>query len=166
MLGITCRRPPVGPQGHRQIDRSVGIRSHPGRMKSLSLLIPLIVSLLAALPSHAADGPGQVTEKFYAGYVAAVEANKDTKVWVAQSKLVTGNFKKAYAKIMNAEEIDADPVLNAQDIPSTPFKAEKPQITGDAATVVVVSSFGEDKHKLKVKLVQKDGAWLLDALPE
>ena len=36
----------------------------------------------------AADGPDQVAEKFYAGYVAAVDANKDTRTWVAKSPLV------------------------------------------------------------------------------
>ncbi len=32
------------------------------------------------------------------GYVAQVEANKDTKVWVAGSKLVTAHFKKRMPK--------------------------------------------------------------------
>jgi len=137
-------------------------------MKMLRLLLAFVVSWfipMQVFAADAADGPEQVAEKFYAGYVAAVDANKDTKVWVAASKLVTAKFKKEYAKIMNAEEVDADPVLNAQDIPSKPFKAEKAEINGDAATVVVISSFGEDKHKLKVKLIKSDGVWLLDALP-
>ena len=136
-------------------------------MKTLRLLLAVVVSWLVAMPAFAAesDGPGQVAEKFYAGYVATVDANKDTNVWVKQSKLVTAKFKAAYAKIMNAEEVDADPVLNAQDIPSKPFKVEKEEINGDAATVVVASSFGEVKHKLQVKLIKVDGVWLLDALP-
>lgn len=134
------------------------------RMKTLSLLVSLIALWCSALPSFAADGPNQVAEKFYAGYVAQVDANKDTKVWVAKSDLVTDKFKKAYAKVMNAEEVDADPVLNAQDIPTKPFKAQKPEINIDTAIVVLVSWFGESEHKLKVRLVKKDGAWLMDVV--
>jgi len=138
-------------------------------MKSLSFLLSVIFTLFAALPSFAADaddGPDKVTEKFYAGYVAEVDANRDTNAWVAKSKLVTEKFRKAYAKIMNSEEVDADPVLNAQDIPSAPFKTETVITKEDKATVVVASSFGGDKHKLKLKLVKEGGIWLLDELPE
>ncbi|MCW1924022.1 hypothetical protein OKA05_15750 [Luteolibacter arcticus] len=137
-------------------------------MKTLRLLLAAIVSLFTMLPSSAAeaaaDGPGQVAEKFYAGYVAEVEANKDTKVWVAKSKLVTPKFKKAYDKAMNAEEVDADPVLNAQDVPTKPFKAEKPEIRDAAASVVLTTTFGSEKHKVTAKLVKVDGVWLLDAV--
>ena len=128
------------------------------------LLLALVALLLAAAPSFAAEEPGAVAEKFYAGYVSQVDSNKDTKEFVAKSKLVTEKFKKAYAKAMNAEEIDADPVLNAQDIPSQPFKAEKPEIKDDKAKVVLGAAFGETKHKVTAKLVKVDGVWLLDAV--
>ena len=137
-------------------------------MKTLQFLLLLVVSLFTVLPSvaadPAADGPGQVAEKFYAGYVAQVEANKDTKVWVASSKLVTAKFKKDYAKAMSDEELDADPVLNAQDVPTKPFKAEKPEIKDSTATVVLNTSFGSEKHKITATLQKVDGAWLLDAV--
>ena len=137
-------------------------------MKTLRFLLLLVVSLLTALPSiaadAAADGPGQVAEKFYAGYVAQVEANKDTKAWVASSKLVTAKIKKDYAKAMSAEELDADPVLNAQDVPTKPLKAEKPEIMDSPATVVLTTSFGSEKHKVTATLRKVDGAWLLDAV--
>ncbi|MEK7952382.1 hypothetical protein [Luteolibacter soli] len=137
-------------------------------MKTLRFLLLFVVSLVTALPSFAADapadGPEKVAEKFYAGYVAQVEANKDTKVWVAASKLVTPKFKKDYAKAMSAEEVDADPVLNAQDVPTKPFKADKPEIKDAAATVVLTTSFGSEKHKVTATLRKVDGAWLLDAV--
>jgi len=137
-------------------------------MKTLRFLLLLVVSLFTVLPSvaadAAADGPGQVAEKFYAGYVAQVEANKDTKAWVASSKLVTAKFKKDYAKAMGSEELDADPVLNAQDVPTKPFKAEKPEIKDATATVVLTTSFGSEKHKVTATLQKVDGAWLLNAV--
>jgi lipoprotein-anchoring transpeptidase ErfK/SrfK len=137
-------------------------------MKTLCLLIAVVASLFASRPTFAADeaavDPGAVAEKFYAGYVAQVEANKDTKKWVAGSKLVTANFKKTYAKAMSAKEVDADPVLNAQDVPSKPFKAGKPEIKDTAATVVLVTSFGKEKHQVTATLKKVDGVWLLDSV--
>lgn len=138
-------------------------------MKALLVLLSLVVSLVGTSFSAAeesAEEAGKIAEKFYAGYVAEVDANRDTNVWIAKSSLVTEKFKKAYAKIMNAEIVDADPVLNAQDIPSNPFKVETAVVKEDTATVVVVFDFGDEKHRLKVKLVKVDGAWRLDTLPE
>jgi len=138
-------------------------------MKSLLVLLSLVISLFTTLPCPAAEpaeDAGKAAEKFYAGYVAEVDANRDTKVWVAKSALATDKFKKAYAKVMNSEEVDADPVLNAQDIPSQPFKVETIIVKDDSATVVIASSFGDEKHTLKVKLAKVGGAWLMDALPE
>jgi hypothetical protein len=136
-------------------------------MKSLRFLIALVVSLFVSLSSLAADDaaaePGAVAEKFYAGYVAQVEANKNTKKWVAGSKLVTANFKTTYTKAMSGE-VDADPVLNAQDVPSQPFKAGKPEIKGTTATVVLTTSFGSEKHQITATLVKVKGVWLLDAV--
>ena len=93
-----------------------------------------------------------------------MEANKDTKAWVAGSKLVTANFKKVYAKAMNAKQVDADPVLNAQDVPSKPFKAGKPEIKDTTATVVLVTSYGKEKHQVTATLKKVEGAWLLDSV--
>jgi len=65
---------------------------------------------------------------------------------------------------MNAKEVDADPVLNAQDVPSNPFKAGKPVIKDTTATVVLVSSFGKEKHQVTVSLQKVNGVWLLDSV--
>jgi nitrogen fixation protein FixH len=134
-------------------------------VKLFSLLVALFAFVFTAAPTHAADEPAAVAEKFYSGYVAQVDSNKDTKAWVANSKQVTDKFKKAYAKAMNAEEVEADPILKAQDIPTKPFKAEKPEIKDDKATVVLAAPYGDaEKHKVTVKLVKVDGVWLLDAV--
>ncbi|MCW1915618.1 YbjP/YqhG family protein [Luteolibacter sp. GHJ8] len=131
-----------------------------------SFILAFCAFVFSSTVLRAADEPSAVAEKFYAGYVAEVEANKDTKVWVAKSKLASEKFKKAYAKAMNSDELDADPVLNAQDIPDKPFKAQKPVIKDDKATVVLNAGSGEYKHSVTVKLVKTDGVWLLDAVNE
>lgn len=139
-------------------------------MKKLRLLLPVIAAVLAwQSPLHAADkadavSPSEVAEKFYAGYVSRVDEMKDTRKWVAASDLVTANFKKEYEKAMSAEFVDADPVLNAQDVPSKPFKAEKVETKDAAATVTLVTTFGEGKHRITAILIKVDGVWLLDSV--
>jgi hypothetical protein len=115
---------------------------------------------LPAIAAEPAEGPDKAAEKFYAGYVALVEANKDTKSWIAESKTVTPAFKKAYAKAMSAEFVDTDPVLQAQDIPSMPFKAGKPKIKDGKATLKLAA----DGIKVSVQMALVEDAWLVDAV--
>ena len=131
---------------------------------SLIIAISLLFVSLAAFAAEVATGPAEAAEKFFAGYVAVVVANKDTKAWVAKSKLASAAFKAAYDKAMSGEEVDADAVLQAQDVPSAPFKAGKPAINGDEAIVILTAKFGEDDHKVNVALVRVKGAWLLEAI--
>jgi hypothetical protein len=139
-------------------------------MKTRHFLFTLLLSLFSIQPIlHAAeevkaDDPGAVVEKFYADYIAQIEGNKDTTKWVAASKSVTENFKKTYAKAMSVEELEADPVLNAQDVPEKPFKASKTEITDNKATVVLTTTFDGDKHQVTATLLKVDGTWLLDAV--
>jgi hypothetical protein len=61
-------------------------------------------------------------------------------------------------------EFQKGPVLNAQDVPSKPFKAGKPEIKENAATVVLTTAFGTEKHQVTAKLVKVKGVWLLDSV--
>ena len=139
--------------------------------------MPRLLSLLAvisaflihgpAIAAEPSDGPGKAAEKFYAGYLAVLNAGKDTKSWVAHSKLVTPDFKKFYAKQMspkNDEAVDSDPVLQAQDTPTSPFKAGKPVIKDNKATVTLTAKFGKDTGKVSVQMMPKDGIWLVDTV--
>lgn len=139
-------------------------------MKTLRLLIPLLAILTTATPlANAENGlksgdPRSVAESFFAGYVAQVEADSDTRTWVAASKLVTAKFKTAYAKAMSAELVEADPVLQAQDVPQKPFKAAKTTLRGDSATVVLSTRFEAGNHEVTTTLVRVKGVWLLDSV--
>lgn len=136
-------------------------------MKTIAVLLLSLAVLLSTLPvfaAEAAEGPGVVAEKFFAGYLAQVEADKDTKAWVAKSKMASKEFKAAYKKAMSAEEVDADAVIQAQDTPTSPFKAGAPVIKDTKATVTLTAKFGEDAHKVNVQLVQQEGAWLIQKI--
>lgn len=142
-------------------------------MRSRSLLITfcaLLVATASLAPARSADdgkaatNPAAVAENFYARYVALVEAQKDTKAWVATSSLVTPNFKKTYAKVMGSMEVDADPVLMAQYVPPGAFKAAKPDIKGDRASIVLTAGSGAEKHQVTVTLVNVKGSWRIDSV--
>lgn len=137
-------------------------------MKSIRSLGALIVcSLLLSCVSSQGDtkapslgdkSAGAAAEVFLADYIKADDKNSE---WVAKTKLATPEFKAAFKKAMASDEVDSDPVLFAQDIPNTPFKAESAQVKGDTATVVVAAKFGDMPFKLKVTLLAKEGHWLV-----
>ena len=105
-----------------------------------------------------------VAETFLAGYVKDTKSEKDTH-FVAKSKLVTPEFKAAYKKAMADKELDSDPVIFAQDVPVTPFKAESSKVKGDTATVVVAGKYNpKETSRLQVSLVAKDGQWLISKI--
>jgi uncharacterized protein YdbL (DUF1318 family) len=133
-------------------------------IKALLLVLAVLSSALPVMAEGAAEGPGVVAENFFAGYVTQVEADKDTKAWVAKSKMASKNFKADYKKAMSAEYVDADPVIQAQDTPTGPFKAGRPVIKDTKATVVLTAKFGEDDHKVNVQLAQQEGAWLIQKI--
>ena len=136
-------------------------------MKTIAVLLFSLAVLFSILPvfaAEAADGPGVVAEKFFAGYLAQMEADKDTKTWVAKSKLASKEFKAAYKKAMSAEEVEADAVTQAQDTPTSPFKAGEPAIKDTKATVTLTAKFGDEAHKVNVQLVQQEGAWLIQKI--
>ena len=135
------------------------------RLRSILTLISVLLIHIPVIAGEPSEGPGKAAEKFYASYLALVNANKDTMSWVANSKLVTTNFKKFYLKKMTPKEgdvIDCDPILQAQDVPTSPYKAEKPTIKDNKATVILTAKFGSDTGKVIVQMVLASGVWLVD----
>ena len=139
-------------------------------MHRIPLLLAAVLFFLC-IPSIAADpadGPDKAAEKFYAGYVALAEKLKDTKSYVAKSKLASADFKKSYAKKMSAKESvgDGDPVMQAQDTPTNPYKAGKAVIKDNKATVILSAKFGDITGKVSVQMILKDGVWQVNAVNE
>ena len=146
-------------------------------MKSvLSLTTLLIATFFSSLTAQAEtaaaplDGKsaGTAAELFLAGYIKSIDGKKpldSNTAWVAKTKLATPEFKAAFKKAMSDKELEVDPVIFAQDVPITPFKAESSKVKGDTATVVVSGKYNEKEFsKLKVTLVAKDGRWLVSKI--
>ena len=136
------------------------------RLISLLAGVSVLFIQVPAIADERSDGPGKAAEHFYAGYLTLVSAEKDTTSWVAKSSFVTKNFKKSYAKQMHAESVEVDPVLQAQDTPTSPFKAIKSTIdgTGTKATVILTAKYSDETQKLTVNMVRMDNVWKLDAV--
>ena len=136
--------------------------------RSISILAAITVLFIqnAAIAGQASIGPAKTAEQFYAGYLALVKTEKDTRSWVAKSNIVTAHFKRWYAKQMSDKSVEADPVLEAQDTPTTPFKAIKTTIDGQGskATVIVTAKYSDETEKLSIRMVRTDGVWQVDSV--
>jgi len=134
--------------------------------RTLSILAVIFALFIhvPAIAGKAPEGPGKAAEEFYAEYLVLVNANKETTSWIAKSKLVTTEFKKYYAKQMSPknDSVESDPVLQAQDTPTSPFKAGKTVIKDNKATVILTAKFDKDTDKVSVQMALKDGVWLVD----
>ncbi len=136
-------------------------------MNRLASTLAAIAVLFIQNPAFAGgppNDPAKTAEQFYAGYLVLVNAEKDTMSWVNKSHFATRNFKRWYAKQMSSESVEADPVLEAQDTPTTPFKAIKTMIQGTAATVILRAKYSNETQKLTVHMVQMNGVWQMDAV--
>jgi hypothetical protein len=133
------------------------------------LACSLVFSSMAAhaettAPALDSKSASAVAETFLADYLKTLksDARNDNEKFVAKSKLAAPEFKASYKKAMADKELDSDPVIFAQDVPITPFKAESSKVKGDTATVVVAAKYNpKEISRLKVTLVAKDGHWLV-----
>lgn len=119
--------------------------------------------------SSLAENQQSVALKFINGYVENANLMGkaiETRKWVAQNPLVTESFKKAVTKLIDDAEkadpelgLDFDPIFDAQDYPEEGFALEK----ADEKTgfVTVVGKKWTD-FRLKLRLVQVNGNWLVD----
>ena len=133
-----------------------------------SSLIFANVTARAVTPVNPLDekSAGAAAETFLAGYLNDLksESKKDAH-FVAKSNLVTPEFKASYKKAMADKELESDPVIFAQDVPITPFKAESSKVKDNTATVVVAAKYNpKETSKLKVTLVAKDNQWLISKI--
>ena len=104
-------------------------------------------------------------ETFFAGYLKTLKTDappNKNEPFVAKSKLVTPEFKAAFKKAMADKELESDPVIFAQDVPITPFKAESSKVKADTATVVLTAKYNpKETSTIKVTLMAKGGHWLI-----
>jgi hypothetical protein len=103
------------------------------------------------------DGPEEIVQAFYNGYIAH-EGNPLVDKIYQNRMMLTDDFI-AYMDDFTATEIHYDPILCAQDRPERIITG-KAEISGDLATVPVLSNFAG--HSFEVKLLRVDDAWQID----
>ncbi|MGP1500397.1 MAG: hypothetical protein ACTTJM_01250 [Bergeyella cardium] len=106
------------------------------------------------------DTASSVALKFINSYIKALNSTSNIGAWVNKNKLVTKEFKVAYKKL-TARDLDADPILDAQDYPDGGYKL----VSYDKKTnYVAVNPKGEDwgDYKVLIKMKNIQGKWFVD----
>ena len=133
------------------------------------LMLSTPVAGFAADPKTEADQAGTVAKTFLNGYVkASMSRSWDSEKWVASSPLVTMNFRRTLKKMIsdgfkqNPEVgLDGDPVIAGNDCPDS-FTIKSASADGKTASVILIGP-KDYPRQIKVRLVNSDGKWLVDA---
>ena len=141
-------------------------------MTSASAKIRLLVALLVGAwisPSHAQErAPDAMIRDFYQWYVQSLAATRDpfTAGRAEVKRYATERLIREIDKAREADELGADPFLDAQDFDAAWAKnitVSKPAINGDTATADVTLKGPEmGTHKLNVTLRKEGGSWKID----
>ena len=107
-------------------------------------------------PAPVEQSPDQVTQDFYAWYIDyAQTANPLVNKAYRDSDALTRDFV-AWLDEFTAQPMMFDPILCAQDVPSS-VATTAADVSGATATVRVETSFAG--HAFDVRLTQEGGAW-------
>jgi hypothetical protein len=128
-----------------------------------------------APPKQVAAAPPQMPDtsvalafiNSYVQYVLSESKPKpSTTTWIQNNTLLTASFKQQYQSIVkeatkNDPEIglDADPILDAQDLPQEGFVMKR---LDPATGYLTVRGKDWTDFELTLKLVQQNGQWLVD----
>jgi hypothetical protein len=123
---------------------------------------------MLAAAQAAPPGPEQTVETFYRWYIDQVNHEKDP---IRDGSLrangtltddLVQRFEKLFAE--TEEAIDADPVLEAQDVPER-IKVRPAKLHGTEGTVEIEMWFGDPKpYVLTVGVVQEKGRWKIRSI--
>jgi len=111
----------------------------------------------------------EIAIKFINDYVEFLN-DRDSKLglidWVKSQSTVTEKFNLELERIINDAEkrepgfgLGFDPLLDAQDYPDRGFEFEQFDI---ASGYLIVKGIDWESFKLTIKLIEKDGKWLVD----
>lgn len=129
-------------------------------------LLLVMLGLLFATFAFAADAkgtPDEAAQAFMDSYFTYLngDGKADAKKLIQESPYLTAELKKAYAKHMSQETVDADPILNAQDFPDKGFKVAKTKVEGDKAQITYAPRQEGWEQTIKAQLVLVKGKWLI-----
>jgi hypothetical protein len=138
-------------------------------VKTVAIL--LFLSLSLAWSDDQADITTTV-QKFYDAYVKQLPRTngyEGTIAWVNKSSRVTPEYKTALAKLYRdalKEDPDygygADAVIAGNDWPDAGFAVRRVWLDGPRAFVFLSGRDSGSLHQVNVRVVKKDGKWLID----
>ena len=139
----------------------------------MKFMIALLVAAVFSNESHAGCEPqANAANSFMNAYkkhcdtVFGDQAKETTAQWVQGNTQVTGNFKRAYKKIIDdafKQEpeigLGADPVFDAQDYPEQGFKVFS---CNEKTNLVTLQGVDWQDFRVVVKTIKTEQGWLVD----
>jgi hypothetical protein len=128
----------------------------------LTFLCLLGPAALAGVPPSqpASSSPEQAIEVFYRWYLGEVKAEREPlqNGTLRSYGILTDSLMRSLEKMQKDDELDVDPILQAQDAPER-FKVRKANLNGETGTVEVELWYGQALHLLKIGVVHDQGRW-------
>lgn len=134
-------------------------------------VLALLFTATVALADDQADITATV-QRFYDAYVKQLPKEngyEGTIAWVNKSSRVTAEYKTALASLYrDALKKDpeygfgADAVIAGNDWPDSGFAVRRVWLDGPRAFVFLSSRNPGDAHTVNVRVVKRDGKWLID----
>ena len=142
------------------------------RSKAYFFLLAVLFSLSSGIAGmQDEDEIKKAVAAFYTPYIGDVVAfiDKNSRVeprdeLAKWSPHFTPELFKAYKKILKTPDLDYDPILQSNNVPDA-FEVKKVKIDGETAYASLkYVGYIDTTPLLEVRLKQKDGKWLLDAI--
>lgn len=142
------------------------------RRKTYFFLLAVLFSLSGAIAGiQDEDEVKKAVAAFYTPYIHDVLAfiDKESRVeprdeMAKWSPHFTPELLKAYKKILKIPDLDYDPLLQSNNVPDA-FEVKKVKIDGMTAHASLrYVGYIDTTPPLEVRLKQKDGKWLIDAI--
>ena len=135
----------------------------PTRKFTLNAFFLVIIALMTAC----SDGPNaqalESLKTFYKGYIA--ETSKLPENRAAVESLKAQHCTARYLKQLAAEDLEADPFLNAQDVEeswASNLEVTPDDVVQNQFAVCYTASFDNSKHCVEVTMVEDGGSWKID----
>jgi hypothetical protein len=123
----------------------------------------LITGVEQAVTQPNGEDPQALVEWFYAAYLNYPGNPLVSRAFLSQATMTAEFVEKVNGILNSFDKGGYDPILMAQDLPSS-VEVGEAQIDGDQATVPVATSF--EGHELVVTLQQEDGVWKISDIEQ
>jgi len=112
--------------------------------------------------------PEGVVNEFYELYFDCLQNEQVTmldtclETQIGRPYFTKQNREKVAEVVSNEHEPDYDPLLCARNIPGYGYGVGTASISGNLADLVVTFKYGQEEHRVPIKLIQEKEIWNID----